>query len=103
MRSVGDAVAIAVLVAALGSLASEGWAQGGAMPKPAEMLKQAVKQLDLNTASEADLGKLPGLGTDAAKKIVAGRPFKTTDELVSKKILTQQAFDRIKDLVAVTP
>ena len=60
-----------------------------------------VQPLDLNTASVTDLKKLPGVGDGAAKKIVAGRPFSSTSELVDKNILSAAAFDKVKGLVTV--
>ena len=60
----------------------------------------AVKSaIDLNTASEADLAALPGVGADNAKKIVDARPFARKDQLVSKKILTKANFDEVKELI----
>ena len=60
-----------------------------------------VQPLDLNTASVTDLKKLPGVGDTGAEKIVAGRPFKSTSELVDKNILSAAAFDKVKGLVKV--
>jgi competence protein ComEA len=62
-----------------------------------------VQPLDLNTASVADLKKLPGVGGLGAQKIVAGRPFTKTSELVDKNILSAAAFDKMKGLVTVGP
>lgn len=53
-------------------------------------------EVDLNSAAEADIAKLPGVGAATAKKIVAARPFAKPEDLVSKKLLTQAAFDKIK-------
>ena len=55
--------------------------------------------LDLNTAPEADLAALPGVGQDNAKKIVAARPFARKDQLVSKKILSKETYNSIKNLI----
>ena len=55
--------------------------------------------LDLNTASEADLKMIPGIGDAYAKKIVQNRPYKRKDELVQKKVLPKATYDKIKDHV----
>jgi len=69
--------------------AKEGWEKGG---KPT---------LDLNSASEDDLTGLPGIGKHEAKRIIAGRPYKDKHELVSKKILSTAAYEKLKDDVSV--
>ena len=65
--------------------------------KPAPTAKQ--EPLDLNTATEAQLKELPGIGDAYSKKIIAGRPYAKKDQLVSKKIVPQATYDKIKDLV----
>jgi competence protein ComEA len=58
-----------------------------------------TKLLDLNTASDADLQQLPGIGPVMAAKIVKGRPYKSKDELVRRKIIPPSAYGPIKDKV----
>ena len=54
-------------------------------------------QLDINSASAADLQTLPGIGDAYSKKIVDNRPYKRKDELVKKKVVPQGTYDKIKD------
>ena len=69
--------------------AKEGWEKGGKKP------------VDLNSASEEDLTGLPGTGKHEAKRIMAGRPYHDKHDLVSKKILTAAAYEKVKDDVSV--
>ncbi|MDQ9171947.1 helix-hairpin-helix domain-containing protein [Oxalobacteraceae bacterium R-40] len=56
-------------------------------------------QIDINTATEKELAGLPKIGEVKAKAIVKGRPYKSKDQLVDKKILSQEAYDSIKDQI----
>ncbi len=60
----------------------------------------AQKLIDLNTASDKELESIKGVGPATAKKIIAGRPYKSVDEL-SKAGLTAKQIDAIKPLVTV--
>ena len=66
-------------------------------PAPAAAKSGAL--LDLNSASIADLKALPGIGDVYSKKMVDGRPYARKDQLVSKNIVPQATYDKIKDMV----
>ena len=62
-----------------------------------------VKPLDINSGSIDDLKALPGIDDGDARKIVAGRPYEKRDDLVSRKILPQPTYDKIKDRIVTVP
>jgi DNA uptake protein ComE-like DNA-binding protein len=53
-------------------------------------------KVDINSASKDDLAALPGMTADTAEKVVEGRPYKSKSELVSKKIVSQGEYNKIK-------
>jgi competence protein ComEA len=60
--------------------------------------------VDLNSASESELDELPGVGPVTAQKIIDARaeqPFTSVDDLLTREVLGQSAFDKLRELVTV--
>jgi DNA uptake protein ComE-like DNA-binding protein len=79
-------------------------ARAAATPKPPKAPKAApaapVAPVDLNSASEKDLEGLNGIGSATAKKIIAGRPYATVDDL-AKAGVPASTIAKIKPHVTV--
>lgn len=62
-----------------------------------------LSPLDLNTATEAELAELPGIGEELARRIVAYReengPFATVEELLEISGIGQGKLDALTDRV----
>ena len=78
------------------------------MPKPwhagvVEGLRRPTseKPIDLNTGSKGALKSLPGISDADADRIIAGRPYGTTRQLVERRILSRDAYDKIADSITV--
>jgi competence protein ComEA len=77
----------------------------GAAERPAPLAPGA--KLDINSATEAQLDQLPGIGEAYSRRIVDSRkvdgPFRTTQELISRRVVPQATFDMIADLISAGP
>ncbi len=68
---------------------------------PGTERRQVANLIDINSATLADLRSLPGVGTVTAKKIVAGRPYASIDDLKARNIVSVKTYDKIRELVGV--
>ena len=63
--------------------------------------------LNLNTATQSDLEKLPGVGPATAKQIIEYRQknngFKKVEELMNIKGIGEKSFLKLKPLVTIAP
>jgi competence protein ComEA len=76
------------------------------VPRVGQALSAVQESLvDLNTASEADLMALPGIGEVRARNIITSRtaigPFASTDELLVRDLIPQSTYDDIVALITV--
>lgn len=63
----------------------------------------AVKRIDINSASRNELKTLPNIGDAEADKIIAGRPFLTNAEIVTKAGLPAGVYVAIKGRIVAMP
>lgn len=91
-RLAAIAIALAVSLSA--------YAQGS-KTKPARASATAGAKIDLNTATEAELDTLPGVGKATAKKIIAGRPYNSPADL-NRAGVPKRTVDRITPIVTTS-
>ena len=69
-------------------------------PKPAAATtKSTTTPLDINTATPDQLKAIPGIGDAYSKRIIDGRPYTAKNQLVTRGILPQGVYDKIKDQI----
>lgn len=56
---------------------------------------------NINTATLSELDKLPGIGPVYGQSIIDHRPYSTVEELLSKEVLKQSVYEKIKNMVSV--
>jgi hypothetical protein len=59
------------------------------------------KPLDLNSASKSQLMGLPGVSDAAADRIIAGRPYASEHELLDRRIVSRDEYNKIADSITV--
>jgi competence protein ComEA len=64
--------------------------------------KVQTTKVDLNTASRRQLEGLPGLVPADVDLIIKNRPYAKKRDLIDRKVLDQQKFNKIRDDVQVS-
>ncbi len=71
----------------------------------AEGVKQGLqapdKPVNVNSASKDRLQTLPGVDEETARRIIAGRPYHTRDEIGIRGVVSPEEFQTIKDKISV--
>jgi DNA uptake protein ComE-like DNA-binding protein len=62
-------------------------------------VQQTVAPVDINSATAEELQQIKGIGPVYSAKIIAGRPYKGKDDLLSKKIIPAGVYAKIKDKI----
>ncbi len=68
--------------------------------KATDVPKTVAAPVDINSATQKELETIKGVGPATAKKIIAGRPYKSVDEL-SRAGLSAKSIEAMKPLVTV--
>jgi len=76
-----------------------------AMPKAPDSTSRSTAAVpkadlvDINTATATELKGLPGISDSDTAKIIQGRPYADTNQLVSRHVVSEATYDKIKDHV----
>jgi competence protein ComEA len=67
---------------------------------PGDGAEAGGRLINVNTASQAELEALPGIGPVIARRIVEGRPYRSVEELGRVKGIGRKRLDEIRPLVS---
>lgn len=91
-----------IYVFAVGESTSITSGQGTTSTTGSSVAGESINQLvNINTASESELDKLPGVGPVTAQKVISSRPYSALEDLLTKKAVNRSTYEKIKDLITV--
>lgn len=70
-----------------------------AAAKPAAASSSSAAPLDINTATVDQLKAFNGIGDAYAARIIKGRPYTAKNQLVTRGIIPQATYNKIKDQI----
>jgi competence protein ComEA len=93
------------MLALVSSVQPHAQSKPAAAPRTEARAAQATALVNLNTASAADLEKLPGVGAATATRIIEYRqkkgPFKKIEELMNVQGIGEKSFLKLKPQITV--
>jgi competence protein ComEA len=92
-----------LVLLALGTALSLACAQASAQISFEQQLAHSrqlpSEPLDINTATPHQLNALPGFGPAYTRRVIAGRPYTAKNQLATRGVIPQGAYERISDLI----
>jgi competence protein ComEA len=74
----------------------------GVVDQPGEVIGISTQgKININSASSSELDSLWGIGEKRAAAIIENRPYGSIEELLEKKIVPSNVFDRIEDQIGI--
>lgn len=68
-------------------------------PVAAPAAASPADKLDINTATVDQLKAFPGIGDAYSKRIIEGRPYTAKNQLVTRGVLPESVYNKIKDSI----
>jgi len=62
-----------------------------------------IDPVDINKGTRKQLQKLPGVSDVVASKIIAGRPYASNRDLLTRKIINKEVYDNIRRRIYIKP
>jgi DNA uptake protein ComE-like DNA-binding protein len=92
-------LAASVLAAAASVACAQQWKWTFAPQQPSTRSRDTSDLLDINTATHQQLKTLPGFGDAYVRRVIAGRPYTAKNQLVTRGILPQPAYDKVSSRI----